>query len=122
MIQLIVRRSVLLFFFLLLSACGAWENVPHATPGAEKAFTIPDRSKRISETSAIEAFKEETKSVDDYLLYDGDDINIEVIGRPELSGMQRIGPDGRISLSVVGSVMVRNLTREKAAETINNAL
>ena len=122
MIQLIVRRSVLLFFFLLLSACGAWENVPNATPGAEKAFTIPDRSKRISETSAIEAFKEETKSVDDYLLYDGDDINIEVIGRPELSGMQRIGPDGRISLSVVGSVMVRNLTREKAAETINNAL
>lgn len=122
MIQLIARRSVLLLLFLFLSSCGAWESVPDATPGAEKAFTVPDRSKRISETSAVEAFKEETKSVDDYLLYDGDDINIEVIGRPELSGMQRIGPDGRISLSVVGSVMVRNLTREKAAATINNAL
>ncbi|MCX7099605.1 MAG: SLBB domain-containing protein [Methylococcales bacterium] len=96
--------------------------MPDATPAAAKAFEIPDRSKRISEAKALEAFKEETKKVDDYLLYDGDDINIEVIGRPELSGMQRIGPDGRISLSVAGSVMVRNLTREKAAETINNAL
>ena len=82
MIQLIARRSVLLLLFLFLSSCGAWESVPDATPGAEKAFTVPDRSKRISETSAVEAFKEETKSVDDYLLYDGDDINIEVIGRP----------------------------------------
>ena len=122
MIQAICRCSVLLCCLVLLYACGAWEVAPEATPGAEKAFTIPDRSKRISETSAIDAFKEETKSVDDYLLFDGDDINIEVIGRPELSGMQRIGPDGRISLSVVGSVMVRNLTREKAADTINIAL
>ena len=122
MIQIICRRSVLLCCLLLLYACGAWEIVPSATPGAEKAFTIPDRSKRISEASALEAFKEETKNVDDYLLYDGDDINIEVIGRPELSGVQRIGPDGRISLSVVGSVMVRNLTREKAAELINSSL
>lgn len=122
MIQVIFQRSVLLCCLLLLSACGAWESVPDATPLAEKAFKIPDRSTRISESSALEAFKEETKKVDDYLLYDGDDINIEVIGRPELSGMQRIGPDGRITLSVVGSVSVRNLTREQAAETINNAL
>ena len=107
---------------LLLSACGAWESVPDATPNAAKAFEIPDRSKRISQPDAIKAFIEETKKVDDYLLYDGDDINVEVIGRPELSGVQPIGPDGRISLSVVGSVMVRNLTREQAAETINKAL
>ena len=120
--QAIYRLSVVLSCLFLLYACGAWESVPDATPDAEKAFKIPDRSKRISEASALEAFKEETKKVDDYLLFDGDDINIEVIGRPELSGMQRIGPDGRITLSVVGSVMVRNLTREQAAETINKAL
>ncbi|UOA09133.1 polysaccharide biosynthesis/export family protein [Methylobacter sp. S3L5C] len=120
--KIISLRSIVMLCLLLLSACGAWESIPDATPGADKAFNVPDRSKRISETSAIEAFKVETKHVEDYLLYDGDDINIEVIGRPELSGMQRIGPDGRISLSVVGSVMVRSLTREKAAEIINKAL
>lgn len=122
MIQAVSNRFALLLFLYLLSACGAWETVPDATPQAVKAFEIPDRSKRISAAKALEAFKEETKKVDDYLLYDGDDINIEVIGRPELSGVQRVGPDGRISLSVVGSVMVRNLTREQAADTINKAL
>jgi len=121
MIQTIYRLS-LVSIYLFLFACSAWENIPDATPDAEKAFTIPDRSKRISQISAIEAFKTDTKKVTDYLLYDGDDIRIEVIGRPELSGVQRIGPDGRITLSVAGSVSVRNLTREQAAETINKAL
>ena len=55
-------------------------------------------------------------------MYDGDDVNIEVIGRPELSGVQTIGPDGRISLSVVGSLLVRNMTREQAAEAVTKAL
>jgi polysaccharide export outer membrane protein len=115
-------RFALIAFCLLLSACGAWESVPAPTPLAVKAFTVPDRSTRYSPMSAVDAFKTDTKKVNDYLLYDGDDIFIEVIGRPELSGIQRIGPDGRITLSVVGSVSVRNLTREQAAKTINDAL
>ena len=122
MFKFIFSRFFSVFIFLILSGCGALEGVPDATLNAEKAFVTPDRSKRISEASAVEAFKEETKSVDDYLLYDGDDINIEVIGRPELSGVQRIGPDGRITLSVVGSLVVRNLTREAAAAAMNEAL
>jgi polysaccharide export outer membrane protein len=122
MIQRMGRFFAILISLVLLHGCGAWEIVPNASPNAQKAFTIPDRNSRISEMSAIEAFKTDTKSVTDYLLYDGDDINIEVIGRPELSGVQRIGPDGRITLSVVGSVLVRNLTREQAAQTINQAL
>ena len=122
MMPLIIQRLVLLFFCLLLTACGAIENVPDATPDAFKTFTPPDRTKRYSDNSAIEAFKDETTKVDDYLLYDGDEINIEVIGRPELSGLQRIGPDGRITLSIVGSIKVRNMTREQAAAAINEAL
>jgi polysaccharide export outer membrane protein len=122
MIQIFIHRPLLLLCLLLLPACAAWETVPEFTPGAEKAFTVPDRTKRISDLSVLNTFKEDTKKVDDYLLYDGDDINIEVIGRPELSGLQRIGPDGRITMSVAGSILVRNLTREKAAESINTAL
>jgi len=122
MIQINLFHPVLLFCLLLLTACNAWEYLPEHTPNAEKAFTTPDRTKRFSEKSAVEAFKEETKKVDDYLLYDGDDIFIEVVNRPELSGLQRVGPDGRITLSVAGSIMVRNLTREMAAESITKAL
>lgn len=120
MIKIPLRYFVLLSCFLLV-ACGAIEQMPSETKGAEK-FIPPDRTQRISEKTALDAFKEETKKIDDYLLFDGDDIYIEVIGRPELSGMQRIGPDGRVTLSVVGSIMVRNMTREQAAKVINKAL
>jgi polysaccharide biosynthesis/export protein len=122
MTTLIIRRMVLYFGLALLCACGSWETVPDGMPDALKSFTTPDRTKRISDKSAVEAFREETKRVDDYLLFDGDDIFIEVVGRPELSGPQRIGPDGRVTLSVAGSVMVRNQTREKAANVITEAL
>ncbi|MDD5272638.1 MAG: polysaccharide export protein [Methylovulum sp.] len=119
---LFTNRLVIVSGCLLLSACGAWEHIPPPTPQGQKAFAAPDRSTRFSNISAVEAFKTDTQNITDYLLYDGDDINIEVIGRPELSGMQRIGPDGKVTLSVVGSVSVRNLTREQAAATINQAL
>lgn len=107
---------------LLLVGCGAWETSTNATPLAEKAFGIADRSTRISEMSALDAFRTDTENITDYLVFDGDDIYIDVIGRPELSGVQRIGPDGRISLPVVGSVFIRNLTREQASAVINTAL
>lgn len=122
MIPAIDRILPLCCCLLLLSACGAWEHIPEPSPNANGKFTVPDRTTRYSGMSAVEAFKTDTKKVSDYLLYDGDDINIEVIGRPELSGVQRIGPDGKITLSVVGSVSVRSMTREQAATTINNAL
>ncbi len=120
--SLIIRFHIAAYCIALLVACGAWETIPEATKDAQKAFTVPDRSTRFSNISAVEAFKTDTKSITDYLLYDGDDINIEVIGRPELSGVQRIGPDDKVTLSVVGSVSVRSLTREQAANTINEAL
>ena len=122
MFKFIVLRLVLLLISLLLLACGAFEGVPDATINAEKAFVTPDKSKRISEASAVAAFGENTNSSHDYTLYDGDDIGIEVFGRPELSSIQRIGPDGRITLPVVGSIMLRNMTRDDAAAAINSAL
>ncbi len=122
MIQTLIYRLILIACVMSLSACGSWEIVPGATDDADKSFTAPDRTKRTSDMSAIEAFKDETKKVDDYLLYDGDDIFIEVVNRPELSGLQRIGPDGRITLSVAGSIPIRNLTREEAAAAITKAL
>ena len=122
MSPLIMQCLVVGFFCLVLTACGAIENVPRGTPAALSAFTPPDRTKRFSDDSAIEAFDHETVKVDNYPLYDGDEIDIEVIGRPELSRVQRIGPDGRITLSVAGSIKVRNMTRDAAAEAINQAL
>lgn len=40
-----------------------------------------------------------------YLLYPGDKLEISVPGAPELSRQTQVGPDGRITLGLVGQVM-----------------
>jgi polysaccharide export outer membrane protein len=59
---------------------------------------------------------------EEYTLGPGDTIAVEVTGRPELSGTQVVGPDGRITIPVVGSVLVGDKTRDAAAKTIDEAL
>lgn len=118
-------RSILFFLWLpmVLVGCGAWETVPNETEHIPKdIFEVPDRSKRHSSFDALKAFKEDTIQTDNYLLFDGDDIMIDVVGRKELAGKHRIGPDGRITLPVAGPVMLRDLTRTQAADTIYKAL
>lgn len=58
----------------------------------------------------------------EYELGRGDEISIEVIGRPELSGKHIVGPDGRITMQVAGSIKVADATREQAAKEIETAL
>jgi polysaccharide biosynthesis/export protein len=57
-----------------------------------------------------------------YELGRGDEITVEVIGRPELTSKHTIGPDGKITLPVVGTVMVADRTRDQAAADIQTAL
>lgn len=115
-------RLGMLLGMVLFAACGAWESVPDADPGALKAFEVPERSTKISPDTAVQAFKAETDQASEYRLGDGDDLFLEVVGRPELSGPHRVGPDGRITLSVAGPLQVRNLTRQAAAAAVAKAL
>jgi len=57
-----------------------------------------------------------------YRLGAGDEITIEVWGYPELSGRHLLGPDGRITLPLVGSVRLKDLSRERAAKAITAKL
>jgi len=57
-----------------------------------------------------------------YKLGAGDEIVVSVVGRPELSGPQTVGPDGQISIGSVGSILVAGLTREQAAKAVKDAL
>ena len=59
---------------------------------------------------------------EEYLLGAGDDIVVTVAGRPELSGTHIVGPDGRITLPVVGTVNVGEKSRDDAAKSIDNTL
>ena len=57
-----------------------------------------------------------------YELGRGDEIAIDFAARPELSSKRVVGPDGRITLPLAGSVEVAGKTREQAADAIVTAL
>lgn len=57
-----------------------------------------------------------------YQLGRGDEISLDFNGRPELSGKKIIGPDGRITLPLAGSIELAGKTREDAAQLISTAL
>jgi len=75
---------------------------------------------KISPLKALQNF--EPAADEEYEVGPGDEINIDVTGYPELTGKRTVGPDGRITLPVAGSIMVANQTREVAAKTITTAL
>ncbi len=56
-----------------------------------------------------------------YTLGGGDELSIECAGRPELSGKHVVGPDGRITLPLSGTLQVAGLTREQASAAIAKA-
>ena len=57
-----------------------------------------------------------------YRLAAGDDVTVTVFDREDLSGQHRIGPDGYISLPVVGDVSLGGLHRTDAREAVSAAL
>ena len=75
---------------------------------------------KISPLKAMQNF--EPPEDEEYEIGPGDEINIDVAGYPELTGKRTVGPDGRITLPVTGSIQVANQTREKAAKTIQDSL
>ena len=59
---------------------------------------------------------------EEYLLGGGDDVIVSVAGRPELSGPHVVGPDGRITMPVIGTVDIGEKSRDDAAKAIDAAL
>ena len=73
-------------------------------------------------TASAVLSKFESAGTEEYTIGDGDEIDVQVMGRPELSGNHVVGPDGKITLPISGSYEIRNQTREDAARQITAAL
>lgn len=87
------------------------------SPGGVASGTVPTLSQ--SPLSQLKSFQPEEN--EEYTLGGGDEINVQVAGRPELSGKYVVGPDGRISLPTAGTLDLSNMTREQAASAVNKA-
>lgn len=121
-----VMRSVrrLGLSMALAAGLGACQNTmpTQPTPGAEKVFKIAEKSDRIVFPDAAELRKLDEPADGEQLIGAGDALSIRVWGRADLSGRQLVGPDGRITLPLLGSLSVADLSREQAATRIRTAL
>jgi polysaccharide export outer membrane protein len=57
-----------------------------------------------------------------YRIGGGDVLKLDVFGRPEVSGSHVVGPDGKITVPIVGDVYLNEFTREAALDAISKRL
>jgi len=106
---------------VLLSGCAS--TLPReASLNAPVVFEPADKSENIDylDPDAMALFDAPIDPV--YRLGAGDRLTIEVWGRPEVSGSHVLGPDGRITIPLVGPVRVAETTREEAASNVHKML
>jgi len=105
----------------LLGGCSA--TLPQGTTAnANLIFEPADKSENIDylDPEALALFEAPIDPV--YRLGAGDQLTIEVWGRPEVSGSHVLGPDGRITMPLVGPVRLADITREEAARDVHDML
>lgn len=112
--------SFLAASFLLLAGC-AGTGIPN-TPKNVDAFQKAEKSDRVSfvDKAALAAFEAEADPV--YRLGEGDKITLNVWNRPELSGKHTVGPDGQITMPLIGPLRLAAMTREEASGHIGETL
>lgn len=107
------RRLMLLG---LLGASGALAGCGGLSGGEDARMPLPassgvGRVERVSRTSFPEiGFSDWSDDEPEYVLYPGDEIEIATPTAVELTRTQRIGPDGRVSLPLVGQLMAADRT------------
>jgi polysaccharide biosynthesis/export protein len=77
-------------------------------------------SLKLNPSEALRRFQPSAE--EEYTLGAGDEISVQFPGRSELAARSVIGPDGRITLPVAGTIVVANLTRAAAGEKITSTM
>lgn len=118
-----LKNVELMSFFLVATSLLLLPAVAHSQDSGAPLPNPPSTPVVELKKNPIEILKELEPPADaPYELGRGDEITVEVTGRPELTSKHVVGPDGKITLPVAGSVEVSNKTRETAAAAIQTAL
>ncbi len=137
-VNLPIQRQALKLCGITLFALGAVCTQPAEAKGADGQTSAKDSPRSDQSTggsnqenlpdpqlklSPIEALRKFEPSVDEeYTLGPGDEISIQYPGRTDLASKDVIGPDGRVTLPLVGPIKLADLTREQAGQTIVEAM
>ena len=101
------RRLMLIGLGALVSGCANGGGAG-ARPGQT---TAAGRVERVDAVNFADiGFSAWNEDEPEYVLYPGDEIEIATPTAPELTRTQRIGPDGRVSLPLVGQIMAADRT------------
>lgn len=117
--MLSIRLFSALIACIILSSCNSVNHLPDLpTENAPSVFKPAEKSEKIDfvNISDLAAFEAPIDPI--YHLGPGDQINVQVWGRPEISAKHVVGPDGRITMPLIGSIRVAESTREDAANKI----
>ena len=116
------KRLVGLLTLVWLSGCTSLPEVPPAAERPPAAGFAPDEkaSREVASKADLALLEESVEPV--YLFGSGDILQIDVYGRPEVSGRHVIGPDGIVTLPLAGDVRLAGMTREQARVELMNRL
>lgn len=104
-----LRLAALLATFLTMSGC-AGRSVEPFSPAARPTAGFPN--------IAYATWEEDEPS---YRLYPGDVLEVRLPSAPELTKAVTIQPDGRITMPLVGSIMVADRSPEQASAVLSQA-
>jgi polysaccharide export outer membrane protein len=79
-----------------------------------------DPKLKLSPMTLLQKF--EPSANEEYSLGPGDEISLDFPGRPELTAKKVVGPDGRITLPLVGPIKIADKNRTEAAKLIVDSL
>lgn len=106
----------LCFFLGAMPAVGLLAQ--EAKPG--EGFQVTTKEQKVVTNEKLLEFSAKADPV--YRMGEGDEFFLEFWGRPELSGKHIVGPDGTITLPLVGSLKVVGLTRDELAQAATTSL
>jgi polysaccharide export outer membrane protein len=108
------------------AALGGCSGLPTLQPEAAQALpaTLPGFKAVQRLEAAPMASKADLAALEegvdgDYRIGPGDVLRVDVFARPELSGRHVVGPDGRITVPLIGEVPIGEATREEAVQALN---
>lgn len=77
----------------------------------------------VLKTNPLDALRNFEPAADEaYRLGKGDEITVDIAGRPDLQAKLVVGPDGCVTLPLAGDIKLDGLTRPEAAKAIEAAL
>ncbi|QKJ67708.1 SLBB domain-containing protein [Deefgea piscis] len=109
-------------YILMSTVLMACSSMPTNIPSNTQSFQPAQKSEQIDYASPEVLMELERGGENIYRLAEGDSLQITVWNRPELSGKQLLGPDGRLTIPLAGTMKLNGETRETAAKQISDSL